>query len=71
MAAVQTSVTPPEARSAETVSSRYRRVRGVSLGICEPLAVEDYIAQSMPDASPLKWHLAHTSWFFEQFLLKP
>jgi ergothioneine biosynthesis protein EgtB len=71
MAAVQTSVTLPEAHSAETLPSRYRRVRAVSLGICEPLETEDYVVQSMPDASPLKWHLAHTSWFFEQFLLKP
>ena len=47
----------------------YRDVRRATEAICDGLAVEDYVAQSMPDASPLKWHLAHTSWFFETFVL--
>ena len=50
---------------------QYRAVRAFSEKICEPLVPEDYVIQSMPDVSPAKWHLAHTSWFFETFLLKP
>ena len=50
---------------------QYRAVRAFSEKICAPLYPEDYVIQSMPDASPAKWHLAHTSWFFETFLLKP
>jgi ergothioneine biosynthesis protein EgtB len=49
---------------------RYRQVRGISERICEPLAVEDYVVQSMDDVSPPKWNLAHTTWFFETFLLR-
>ncbi|HEX8951826.1 MAG TPA: ergothioneine biosynthesis protein EgtB, partial [Polyangia bacterium] len=47
----------------------YRDVRRATEALCHGLAVEDYVAQSMPDCSPLKWHLAHTSWFFEAFVL--
>lgn len=71
MAAPQPVLVLPEVRPAEALAARYSHVRRVSLEICEPLATEDYVVQSMPDASPAKWHLAHTSWFFEQFLLKP
>jgi ergothioneine biosynthesis protein EgtB len=49
----------------------FRAVRGFTQTLCEPLEVEDYVVQSMPDASPVKWHLAHTSWFFETFVLEP
>lgn len=52
-------------------AARYDRVRGRSLDLTEGLTPEDMQVQSMPDASPVKWHLAHTSWFFETFLLRP
>jgi dimethylhistidine N-methyltransferase len=51
--------------------TRYTHVRDHSIGLIDGLAAEDLAAQSMPDASPLKWHLAHTSWFFETFVLLP
>ena len=47
----------------------YRAVRRQSEILCEPLEPEDFVIQSMPDASPAKWHLAHTTWFFETFIL--
>lgn len=50
---------------------RFDQVRATSLNIVEPLAIEDYVVQPMDDASPPKWHLAHVTWFFETFLLKP
>lgn len=52
------------------VLERYRRVRERSLSVCAPLSSEDAQIQSMPDASPAKWHLAHTTWFFETFVLR-
>lgn len=52
-------------------ATRYLRVRSRSLALTEGLTPEDMQIQSMPDASPVKWHLAHTSWFFETFLLRP
>ena len=55
----------------DPLSAQFQCVRSRSLEICEPLETEDYQVQPMDDASPPKWHLAHTSWFFETFLLKP
>jgi ergothioneine biosynthesis protein EgtB len=52
-------------------SARYESVRQQTEALCEPLSTEDYVVQSMPEVSPTKWHLAHTSWFFETFILKP
>ncbi len=49
----------------------YAGIRGQTVAIAAPLAPEDQVIQSMPDTSPTKWHLAHTTWFFETFLLKP
>ncbi|HVQ75860.1 MAG TPA: ergothioneine biosynthesis protein EgtB [Candidatus Binatia bacterium] len=49
----------------------YRAVRRTTEALCAPLAIEDYVVQAMPEASPAKWHLAHVSWFFETFALVP
>jgi ergothioneine biosynthesis protein EgtB len=55
---------------ASQVSARYRQIRAATESLCRPLATDDYALQSMPDASPAKWHIAHTSWFFEEFVLQ-
>jgi ergothioneine biosynthesis protein EgtB len=49
----------------------YQKTRKVSERICHPLEIDDYVIQTMPEVSPPKWHLAHTSWFFETFVLQP
>jgi ergothioneine biosynthesis protein EgtB len=53
------------------LAARFKAVRQHSLSLAEPLSPEDQCVQSMPDASPTKWHLAHTTWFFESVILKP
>jgi ergothioneine biosynthesis protein EgtB len=50
---------------------KYSKVRNATQALIEPLSAEDMALQSMPDVSPTKWHLAHTSWFWETFLLLP
>ena len=59
------------ANPADELAEQYATVRKETERLCRPLAVDDYGIQPMPDASPPKWHLAHTTWFFETFLLKP
>ena len=51
--------------------ANYRAIRRTTEALCAPLAAEDYVVQAMPDVSPTKWHLAHTTWFFETFVLVP
>ncbi|HTG44716.1 MAG TPA: DinB family protein, partial [Verrucomicrobiae bacterium] len=51
------------------LQEQYRRIRNLTERLSEPLETEDYVIQSMPEASPVKWHLAHTTWFFEAFVL--
>lgn len=56
---------------AQTLAERYERVRARTETLVAALGPEDMVVQSMPDASPAKWHLAHTTWFFETFVLGP
>jgi len=54
---------------AVSLLARFRNVRHATMQFCEPLTPEDLMVQSCAEASPVKWHLAHTSWFFETFVL--
>ena len=54
-----------------SLAARYRAARTQTEALCGPLETEDFVVSSMPDVSPTKWHLAHTSWFFETFVLAP
>src|SRR5579862_1057683 len=64
-----TAIAQPVANA--SLRDRILEIRGTSLRITENFSAEDQILQSMPDASPTKWHLAHTTWFFETFILLP
>jgi ergothioneine biosynthesis protein EgtB len=66
-----TTLTTATARSTpREILDRFNAVRRRTLAICDPLSAEDMMVQSCPEASPVKWHLAHTSWFFESFVLR-
>ncbi|HEX3763338.1 MAG TPA: ergothioneine biosynthesis protein EgtB [Kofleriaceae bacterium] len=54
---------------ADPLLARFLTVRDRTVALCAPLSAEDHVVQPMPDASPAKWHLAHTTWFFEAFVL--
>jgi ergothioneine biosynthesis protein EgtB len=55
---------------AECLLARFHQIRNFTNALCANLEPEDFVVQSMPDVSPTKWHLAHTTWFFETFILK-
>jgi len=55
---------------AERLLARFHQIRDFTTALCRNLEPEDFVVQSMPDVSPTKWHLAHTTWFFETFVLK-
>ncbi len=59
----------PTTFSARELEAAYQQVRAQSIQLCEPLKAEDYVVQPITDVSPPKWHLGHTTWFFENFIL--
>ena len=69
--ATQATPHPEPPVSLGALVRRFQETRARTEKLCEGLLPEDLVIQSMPEASPAKWHLAHTTWFFETFLLKP
>ena len=65
------SLSKQSSASQTALAERFCQTRALTTALIAPLAAEDCVVQSMPDASPAKWHLAHTTWFFEQFVLGP
>ncbi len=65
------TVTPSGSDTTRSLVDCFVAVRAATEALCSPLVTEDYVVSSMADVSPTKWHLAHTSWFFETFLLAP
>lgn len=63
--------TPLVPNPTESLQSRFSQVRNQTLNICKPLKIEDYVVQPVEEVSPPKWHLGHTTWFFETFVLVP
>jgi ergothioneine biosynthesis protein EgtB len=61
----------PEEKLAAALASQYTAVRQQTEALTAPLSAEDQMVQSCPEASPAKWHMAHTTWFFETFILSP
>ena len=59
----------PSSARAERLLARFHQLRNFTTKLCAGLEPEDYVVQSMPDVSPTKWHLSHTTWFFETFIL--
>ena len=64
------TIVPGKLQSKNSLANKYQEVRNLTLEICEPLQPEDFVVQPVVDVSPPKWHLGHTTWFFENFILK-
>src|SRR6202167_6263089 len=60
-----------ESLAASTVVSKYQAIRSVTRSLSAPMSAEDQMVQSCAEASPMKWHQAHTTWLFETFVLRP